>query len=353
MAQEPAADKFVALLQSRFKLPSFRPLQREVIEALLQGKDAAVIMPTGGGKTLTYAFPAVAKRGVAFVVSPLIALMTDQVNGFKAKGIPAAALFSGANETARDAVYADLETMESKTKMVFVTPEGVAKTERLNRAMSSLHDRGMLSLIAIDEAHCISELGHEFRPEYRRLGVLKQRYPDVPIVAVTATATPAVLNDILTQLHIPHALKFQQSFDRTNLGFQVVYKDALKSPLDDLVASITQALGMGLSSYGSSGAKHASSASASSSSSSGSGNASSSSRAASGGCAIVYTHKRDDVDTLVGALSRAGVPSVGYHAGMNDTARTTAQTAWTSGRCKVVVATTAFGMVRLQAQKGF
>src|SRR5690606_30730289 len=199
-------------LKEYFGYDKFRPLQRRIIDSVLEKKDNLVIMPTGGGKSICFQLPALLLPGVTLVVSPLIALMKDQVDGLTANGIPAAFFNSSQSGTEQQEIYSKLDREE--IKLLYVAPESLPFVD-------SLLNSGKVSLIAIDEAHCISSGGHDFRPAYTKLGYLKNRFPEIPVSALTATADNATRQDIGQQLNIPGAVKHGASFDRKNLSLDV------------------------------------------------------------------------------------------------------------------------------------
>ena len=299
------------------------------------GRDAVVIMPTGGGKSLCYTMPPVLSESLAVVISPLIALMKDQVASARALGIPAAALWSGATEGIKSAIYDDLEAAAPRLRLLFVTPEGI-RSAKLAGVLGRLYARRQLCLFAVDEAHCISSWGHDFRPAYKALSVLRDKWPSTPIIALTATATPAVVQDISTSLGLPHAAVYRRSFDRSNLAYCVAFRDLLDNPLDDLEAALRAALSPSSSSAASTSAAAAAAAAATV--------PSPSSRPPPPSLAIVYTQKREEATELATELSRRSIRAVCYHAGLSEAARNDAQDAWTGGDVSVVVATVAFGM---------
>jgi ATP-dependent DNA helicase RecQ len=278
-----------------FGFESLRPLQDRAIRAALAGRDALVVLPTGGGKSLCFQAPALVQPGLVVVLSPLISLMKDQVDGLLSNGVPAAMLCSAQTSEQRREVYRDLE--RGALNLLYVAPERLVMEGFFER----LEEFGLTSL-AIDEAHCISHWGHDFRPEYRQIGELRARRPDLPIQAYTATATPAVQRDICQQLGLRDPEILVGDFDRPNLTYRV-------RPRRDLDAQVLEVL-----------ARHDQEA------------------------GIVYCISRKDVEKLAASLAAAGVRCEPYHAGMTAERRTQVQEAFAAERIDVVVATVAFGM---------
>ncbi|MGL4512831.1 MAG: DNA helicase RecQ [Lacipirellulaceae bacterium] len=273
----------------------FRPLQREAMSAVLDGRDSVVVLPTGGGKSLCFQAPAVAMGGTAVVVSPLISLMKDQVDALANCGVPAAQLNSSLSEEERRDVAERLRT--GQLKLLYVSPERLV----MPRTISFLQSVNV-SLVAIDEAHCISSWGHDFRPEYRGLSVLKQALPDIALHAYTATASQPVREDIARQLGLADPAMLVGSFDRPNLTYRV-------KPAAGRFEQVTEVVLRRKSDSG-----------------------------------IVYCISRKEVDKTAAALVALGVRAVPYHAGLSDTERKRNQERFLVGRIDVVVATVAFGM---------
>lgn len=282
------------LLQRYWGYSAFRPLQLEVIESCLGGHDTLALMPTGGGKSITYQLAGLCRGGLTLVVSPLIALMDDQVQALAHRGLRAYRLHSGLEiSLEREALQV---LAERRCEFLYVSPERLV-TEGFLALVQQLD----IGLLAVDEAHCISQWGHEFRPEYRAIAVFRERHPDVPCMAVTATATPAVVQDILTQLRFQQPKVLQMSFARRNLIYTVVKAE---DTLGDLYRYIMLMPGTG----------------------------------------IVYCRKRRFSEVLAHYLTGRGVCAAAYHAGLSAEQRALRQAAWMSGQIGVMVATNAFGM---------
>ena len=218
------------LLKKYWGYASFLPLQKEIIDSVLKGQDTLAIMATGGGKSLCYQLPALCLDGLTIVISPLIALMKDQVDDLNARGIPAAAYNSSLDYDDRKKIETDLKN--NCVRLLFLSPEKCMQTDFLTFLKKS-----PVCLFAIDEAHCISEWGHNFRPEYRQLSALKKHFPSVPLIALTATAIPAVRKDISRQLGLSEPREYIGSFNRKNLQYRVLPK---KDALDTLLAYVRQ-----------------------------------------------------------------------------------------------------------------
>ena len=296
---------------------SFRPQQRRICEAVLAGRDTFVLMPTGGGKSLCYQLPAVLSPGVTVVCSPLLSLIQDQVSalvrGDAARatgGVPASYLSSQQSAGEYAAVLAELRKAQPTLKLLYVTPEQLVNGGGLNATLAALNAAGQLARFVIDEAHCVSTWGHAFRADYKALGCLRERYPRVPIVALTATATERVRADTLKLLRMhapPRLAQFCVSFNRPNLTFAVRPKVGGAAGLAAFAAHVARAHG-----------GHES--------------------------GIVYCLSRDECSTVCDALAAAGVSSVIYHAGLTPKQRAEAQRAWGRGAARVACATVAFGM---------
>ncbi|MDX2238093.1 MAG: DNA helicase RecQ [Hyphomonadaceae bacterium] len=285
-----------AALRRVFGHEDFRGLQADVIAELLAGRDALAILPTGGGKSVCYQIPAILGEGCALVVSPLIALMADQVAALRAAGVAADRLDSSRAPDERSATLN--AAREGRLKLLYVSPESL-----MNGAVAERLQRARLSLIAIDEAHCVSQWGHDFRPDYRQLGKLADLFPGVPRIAVTATADPKTQADIRTQLRMDAARLFVASFDRPNLALAAERKEGgVKKRVVELV------------------------------------------RARAGRCGVVYAATRDGVEEIAEALTEAGVSALAYHAGLAADVRAARQATFQTADDAVMVATIAFGM---------
>ncbi len=292
----PTLDDARATLRSTFGHDDFRGLQAQVITEMLAGRDALAVLPTGGGKSLCYQIPAMLKPGVGLVVSPLIALMADQVAAMQQAGVSAERLDSDATPDQRAAIWRRLG--DGQLDLLYLSPEGLmagATLERLSRLQ--------VALVAVDEAHCVSQWGHDFRPEYRSLGRLAEVFPDAPRLAVTATADARTRDDIRRELHLGDAQEFVDSFARPNLALSAERKRGQgHARVAELVA------------------------------------------ARRGRSGVVYTGSRDGADKLAQRLRDDGLPAVAYHAGLDKTVRANRLTSFLAADEAVMVATIAFGM---------
>ena len=283
------------LLKSRFGYDSFLPLQEEIVRHVLGGEHCLVLMPTGGGKSLCYQLPALCLEGLTLVVSPLIALMKDQVDALRANGIPAA--FVNSSMTAAEIGRIHTAALTGRIKILYIAPERLTVP-----GFVSFLDSASVSLIAIDEAHCISEWGHDFRPDYRNLKALRARFPDVPCMALTATATERVREDIVSQLDISNGRTFLSSFNRSNLTYSVL-------PKTDQFDTLLRVL-----------RKH------------------------KGESTIIYCFSRKGTEELVADLREEGLSALPYHAGLDPATRRTNQERFIRDETPIIVATIAFGM---------
>ncbi|MDD2339439.1 MAG: DNA helicase RecQ [Methanosarcina sp.] len=288
-------------LHQYFGYASFRPLQEKIIRDVLEKKDVFVLMPTGGGKSMCYQLPALLMEGVTIVVSPLISLMKDQVDGLEANGIAAACMNS--TQSAREIRDVKTAFLENRLKVLYVAPERLMMPKTF-----AFLKKGKVSLFAVDEAHCISEWGHDFRPEYRKLKLLrdpKTGFPDIPIIALTATATERVREDIVSQLKLnitPEKGLYVASFNRKNLYYEVRPKKETFSEITDYLH------------------RHR------------------------GEAGIIYCQSRNNVEALTKKLNLAGFRALPYHAGLSDTERTRNQELFIKDDVDIIVATIAFGM---------
>ncbi len=285
-----------AALTANFGYPDFRPGQANAVQAVLEGRDTLVVLPTGGGKSLCYQVPALVRPGTGVVVSPLIALMPDQVDALSALGVRAGFLNSTQDGVARRRVEAAF--VAGELDLLYLAPERLRVPSTLD-----LLDRGTIALFAIDEAHCVSQWGHDFRPEYLQLSLLHERWPDVPRIALTATATAATHAEIAERLDLRGARHFVASFDRPNIQYRIVPKDNPRAQLLDLLRT-----------------EHA------------------------GHSGIVYCLSRASVETTAQYLTDQGIPALPYHAGLDRSVRAANQARFLREDGLVMVATIAFGM---------
>ncbi|MBI5483100.1 MAG: DNA helicase RecQ [Deltaproteobacteria bacterium] len=282
-------------LKTIFGFHEFRAPQQEVIERVVAGEDVFLVMPTGGGKSLCYQIPALHREGLTIVVSPLIALMKDQVDGLVANGVRAAFLNSSLTAAEAGRVFQQMDA--GALDLLYVAPERLMMTDFLERLASH-----KMALFAIDEAHCISQWGHDFRPEYTQLGRLRELFPDVPLIAMTATADPETRKDIIRQLGIEHASVYVAGFDRPNITYTVMPKQKPFVQLGSFLAGRRSEAG------------------------------------------IVYALSRKRVEQVAERLQAAGFSAAAYHAGLADDERKRVQEAFQRDDIRIVVATVAFGM---------
>ncbi|MEQ1734941.1 MAG: RecQ family ATP-dependent DNA helicase, partial [Rhodoglobus sp.] len=296
MTSAPGTVDKLGVLEKTFGYSSFRGQQAEIIQTVIDGGDALVLMPTGGGKSLCYQIPALVRKGTGVVISPLIALMQDQVDALASVGARAAFLNStqGLEERARvEAAY-----VAGELDLLYLAPERLRVASTID-----LLDRGTIALFAIDEAHCVSQWGHDFRPDYLQLGVLHERWPSAPRVALTATATVATRREIAQRLELTDAKQFVSSFDRPNIQYRIEGK---AQPLQQLLALLRT--------------EHP------------------------GDAGIVYCLSRASVEKTAEFLVQSGIPALPYHAGLDSRVRANNQSRFLREDGMVMVATIAFGM---------
>jgi ATP-dependent DNA helicase RecQ len=293
---EVLRERALNVLQTVFGYPAFRGDQAEIVELVTGGQDALVLMPTGGGKSLCYQIPSLLRPGCGIVVSPLIALMQDQVDALAELGVRAA--FLNSSQSFDDAMRTERALRRGELDLLYIAPERLLTARCLD-----MLDDVRIALFAIDEAHCVSQWGHDFRPEYIRLSVLHERYPQVPRIALTATADADTRQEIIDRLQLQAARQFIASFDRPNIRYQIVEKDQVRRQLLDFIRD-----------------EHA------------------------GEAGIVYCLSRKKVEETAEFLNEQGVPALAYHAGMQTVTRAAHQSRFLREDGLVMVATIAFGM---------
>ena len=282
------------ILKKYWGYSTFRPLQEDVIQSVMSGNDTLALFPTGGGKSILYQVPAMAQEGLTLVVSPLIALMKDQVSNLRSRGIDAAALFSGLHSRERDLVYAN--AINGNTKLLYVSPERLT-TDAFRENLPYLD----INLVAVDEAHCISQWGYDFRPPYLQIAEIRDFIPKVPVLALTATATPEVVEDIQKQLKFTTENVFRKSFGRSNLIYVVQKEEDKSGRLERVIRNI-------------------------------------------GGTGVVYARRRKKTVEYAHILKKRGFSADYYHAGVEMPVRNRKQKEWMENKTKIMVSTNAFGM---------
>lgn len=282
------------ILKTYWGYDDFRPLQLDIIESVGSGRDTLGLMPTGGGKSITFQVPALAMEGVCIVVTPLIALMKDQVENLRARGLKATAIYSGMSQAEIMTAFENCELGDYK--FLYVSPERLG-TDLFKKRIKFLK----ISMIAVDESHCISQWGYDFRPSYLKIADIRSELPGVPVLALTATATPEVVDDIQVRLHFPAKNVFRKSFERKNLTYVV---RNVEDKLEQLLRILQRVPGT----------------------------------------SVVYVRSRKRTKEISDYLLQQGISSDYYHAGLSDDEKDRKQQAWKSGACRVIVSTNAFGM---------
>ena len=297
--QPSGSDPLASALERHFGWSRFRPGQRPVIEALLAGRDCLAVLPTGAGKSLCYQLPALVREGLVLVISPLVALMQDQVSQLQRRGIAAACLHRGLAVPERRQLLERLHN--NRLRLLYLAPERL-QVEATRQLLDDLREAGQLVALAVDEAHCISAWGHDFRPDYRRLGQIRSLCPGVPLVALSATAAPQVRADIIRLLQLRRPLVQVRSARRTNLSYTMRRRST--DPLPEVIAALETARG----------------------------------------AVLIYARTRRSVEEWSARLCGAGVPAIAYHAGMDAQSRQLALDHFQTEPRPVLVATVAFGM---------
>ncbi|XP_053575104.1 ATP-dependent DNA helicase Q1 [Bombina bombina] len=301
------SQKVVDALRSAFKLDSFRSLQVETINATMAGKDVFLIMPTGGGKSLCFQLPAVCSEGFTLVICPLVSLMEDQLMVLNRLGVSAAALNASSSREHVKWVHNEMINKSSQLKLIYVTPEKIAKSKLFMSRLEKAYQAARLARIAVDEVHCCSQWGHDFRPDYKLLGILKRQFPNSPLIGLTATATSHVLTDAQKILCVQKPVTFTASFNRPNLFYEVREKP---SGSHDFVEDVVRLINGRYK----------------------------------GQSGIIYCFSQKDSEHITLSLQKLGIRAGTYHANMEHKDKSKVHTLWTTNELQVVVATVAFGM---------
>ncbi|KAJ8381914.1 hypothetical protein SKAU_G00026920 [Synaphobranchus kaupii] len=294
-------------LSAVFQLRSFRPLQLLSINLTMSGRDVFLVMPTGRGKSLCYQLPAVCSEGFTLVIAPLVSLMEDQLMYLKAIGVSAVTLNASSSKEHAKLVMAGMTQQKTPFRLLYVTPEKISKSKLLMSRLEKANQAGTLERIAVDEVHCCSQWGHDFRPDYKLLGILKRQFPKVPLIGLTATATSSVLKDCQKMLCVPDPLTLTAPFNRPNLYYQVRIKENNSEHAMDDIAKLI------LEKY----------------------------KDQSG---IIYVFSQKDAEALSADLQKKGIVAQPYHANMEFADKSRVHRHWSSNKIQVVVATVAFGM---------
>ncbi|MCC6463430.1 MAG: RecQ family ATP-dependent DNA helicase [Saprospiraceae bacterium] len=283
-----------SILQQHWGFSAFRPLQEDIIQSVLAGKDTLALLPTGGGKSLCYQVPALCREGLTLVISPLVALMKDQVQQLQQRGIPAAAVYSGMGPRELDIIFEN--ACQGAYKLLYLSPERL-KTDLAKARIQRMN----INLLAVDEAHCVSQWGYDFRPPYLEIAQCREWLPDVPVLALTATATREVVLDIQEKLEFQRPNVFQQSFARNNLSYSILYEHQKREKLLDILRSVP-------------------------------------------GSGLVYLRSRGETKEIAQFLSSHKISADFYHAGLSSEERSSKQDAWMRGKTRIMACTNAFGM---------
>lgn len=303
----PWSDKVKDTLKTKFKMDKFRPQQLSVINAVMSGQDCILLMPTGGGKSLCYQLPAMVLDGITLVVSPLVSLMEDQIMAMEALNLPATLLNASSPREHVNHVHKEMITKNPSIKLLYVTPEKLAKSKRFMSKLEKMYQMGLFSLLAIDEVHCCSQWGHDFRTDYKFLGIMKRQFPKVPILGLTATATSSIIQDVQSILSIQGCLVLKASFNRPNLKYEVVCKSSCEKDNVSELADLLKNRFNGLS-------------------------------------GIIYCFSVKNCEETASELKKRGITAKAYHAQLDAKARSSVHKSWTSNSIQVIVATVAFGM---------